>query len=342
MRRGWASSLPIVVFVAGCSLNQGGTLATGADGSIGADATLDDATVPGPDGSTDAGTNDVVVIPDANDDAPAADAGPCTIPPSVCGPIPGPWKLVVYQSTATLGCPATWAKTDYAWNPGTQAGACTCGCKPTPPTCKPTTLSVTDGANAQCGGGSTSTFAYAGNCTNTTLNLKSYLAVGKVVPTGGACAPGAVADPSKLTLTVGRACAVPPQCMGDVCANLIPAGFEACVVSPGDVACSVPGFTKRSVVGVGANLACGDGTCACNASPSCGGGVDFFGQPNCQNGTKTTTIPADETCNAANFQNGSTVQSVRYVGAQPNAGCAASGTATTQAVLDKPQTICCR
>ncbi len=330
----------------GCSLDEGGTLHATADGGNGPDATIgddggsaQDATLP--DGSDDGATNDVVVVPDANDDAPAPDAGPCTTPSSACPFIPAPWKLVVYEGSTALGCPAAWPKTDLATNPSTQAGACACGCKPTPPSCKPAALTVTDGANSSCGGGNTAAFGYGGNCTNATLNLKSYLSVGKVVPIGGICLPGAIADSNKLSFSVTRSCGVPPACAGDVCSNQVPAGFQACVTAPGDLPCVIGGFTtNRYVVGTGANLQCTNGTCTCSTSPSCGGSVDFFSQANCA--VKTTTIPADESCQPGNYQNGSTVQSVRYVGAQPNAGCGASGTPTTQAVLDKPQTICCR
>ena len=110
--------------------------------------------------------------------------------------------------------------------------------------------------------------------------------------------------------------------------------------APGDLPCSVAGYPNKHAVGTATSLACQLGTCACAASPSCGGDVDFFSQPNCA--TKTTTIPANDTCTQAVYTNGSTVQSVRYLNAQPDAGCTSSGAPTAQAGLANARTICCK
>lgn len=322
-----------------CSLEEGGLL-PGDGGAPPIDATTNDGTVIPDSSVSDAPpSDDVVVIPDANDDAPAVDAGPCQTPAAACVGVIPPWKVVLFEPNTALGCPASWPKSDVATDPLPQAGACACTCKATPPTCTPGSLSVTDGANNACGGGSTTTFAYPSKCTNATLNLKAYLSVTKIPPTGGSCTADVITSSGKVSFTVARSCAAPQACIGDVCAGLVPAGFKACVDSPGDVACSVPGFTNRTVVGGGASATCAVGTCACGSNPTCGGSVEFFGQPNCA--VKTTTIPADETCNPGNYQNGSSVQSVRYQ-PQPDAVCSGSGAPAPDAKLSGVHTICCK
>ena len=334
--------LVLAAFACGCSLEERGLQAS--DGAPPIDATYD-STLPDA-GDTDATiddsgpSTDVVVLPDVNDDAPVADAGPCQTPSTGCPSLGGGAKIVIHETSTALNCPAGWTKTDRATNAQPLGGACGCRCNPTLPSCKPSQLSITDGANSGCGGGGTAQVNYSGNCANTTLNLKSYLQVAKIPAVGAACTPDTLANGGQITFTTVRSCTPPPACLGDVCSGTVPPGFAACIDLPGDVPCNTLGYqTTRTVVGTGAALNCGIGSCACSSSPSCAGNVQFFSQPNCA--VLSTTIQADDVCVPGNYQNGSTMQSVRY-NPTATAGCASSGNATASTTLTFPHTICCK
>lgn len=332
------AAVALAFFACGCSLEERGLQATldgappidaAVDSTIGADATIDDS---GP-------STDVTILPDVNQDAPTPDAGPCLTPPTLCPALTGGAKIVIFETSTSQSCPSGWAKADLVTNPVALGGACSCRCNATAPTCKPTQLTITDGANAGCGGGTTSQVSYSGNCANVTLNNKAYLQVGKVTPVNGGCTADTLANGTQVTFDVVRACTPPPSCLGDVCGGAVPSGFAACVDLPGNVPCTVSGYPNRTVVGNGATLNCNLGTCACGATTSCGGNVQFFGQPNCA--VLTTTIQADDVCAAGNFQNGSTSQSVRYNGT-PLTTCQSSGAAVADPGLAAVHTICCK
>lgn len=335
--------LGLALGASGCSLEDHGLQST-LDGAPGVDAGFDSTVGDGggdPDATIDDSgpSTDVVIVPDVNQDAPTPDAGPCLTPSTSCPSLSGGAKIVIFEPTTALNCPVGWAKADLVTDPKPLGGACTCRCNATLPSCKPAQISVTDGANSSCGGGGTAQINYSGNCANGTLNNKAYLMVAKVTPTGGGCAADTLANGTQVSFTTARACTPPPACLGDVCLGTVPAGFATCIDTPGDVPCGVVGYTaSRTVVGAGTALNCGLGTCACGFTPSCGGNVQFFSQPNCA--VLTTTIPADDSCNLANFQNGSTSQSIRY-NPTATAGCAASGAATAATPLNGPHTICC-
>ena len=137
-----------------------------------------------------------------------------------------------------------------------------------------------------------------------------------------------------------RTCSVQPSNAEGVCGGAASAGFAACLVAPGEVACpSGSPFTNRTVIGDTETLVCSactncvvQGTCV---SPS----VKFFSDYLCNNTFYVGTLAADGNCTKPGWA-GQSVNSIEYQ-AQVNASCSSSGSSAAFQTTGA-QTLCCR
>ncbi|MBV9950285.1 MAG: hypothetical protein JOZ69_25825 [Myxococcales bacterium] len=264
-----------------------------------------------------------------------------------CGAVAPPgWSAVIFDPG--LGpCPATFTEHVVLGAPSVAAGACSCACTVTAPgTCGRGSLALT---GAPGHGVDTCTSAwFTANVTGPeciavpasaqngfdSIQASPLSATGQ----GGTCSSQATSDPAALSEPPQRYCDVPPASAQAVCAGNPPAGFSACITSPGKVPCpsSTP-FVNAFTVEDSADLTCG--TCsACSVATSCSNPtVDAFTNATCA-APAAFSFVANGTCAGGAGEQAFLSIQVRVAS---NAVCTA-GSSIPSVQLTGERTICCR
>jgi hypothetical protein len=322
-----------------------GPSTTGSDGSLLLDGSLgSDGSLARPDGSM-SGMDGGSQTGDATADSPSTGTGDTG---TVCAAtIPAGWSPAVFN-TGLDPCPAGFAEHVVLGTPSVAAGACSCSCSVTQP--------------GACGGQGSLTLTGApghgvDTCTSpwftATVNGAQCIAVPaasqlafeayQATPVaatgqGGACSSAVQSNPGALSEPAQRFCDVPAPSADAVCAGTAPAGFSACIVAAGNVACpsSTP-FVQAFAVEDGATVSCG-ACSACSVSTTCSNPtVAAFTNANCT-APATLTFNVDGSCTS--IGNELTMLSIQY-SATANAACTA-GSSSASVQLTGAKTICCR
>ncbi|MBV9946152.1 MAG: hypothetical protein JOZ69_04820 [Myxococcales bacterium] len=313
----------------------------GGDGAADAIAPVDGGAAP--DGaSTDGAAVDGASTGGA-DAGRTPDAGP---PPTPCvDGIPAGWTLAVFAS-APHACPATFTAHDASGPPVIGPTACSCDCAVTRDgDCQTGTIQVDVGRGADCSTATLSGAVSGGDCEALADSLdapaKTSIQVAPLPPQGGACTSGtAQSDPTQLTLPAARYCDVPTASAEAVCGGAAPAGFSACIVRSGSVACPAgTPFTSAFTVEDGATVQCTACT-ACSVATTCDGAtLSLFPGSACV-ADAIRSVPADGNCNPLGGRSDQTVAAIEYT-ASATTTCT-PGTSTASARLVRPVTLCCR
>lgn len=271
----------------------------------------------------------------------AAEAG------SVCsGTVPQGWSLAVFNTGIDL-CPLGFTEHIQSGTPSVAAGACSCSCSVTQPgACGTGSLTLT---GAPGHGIDTCTSAWftasvnGSQCIGVPAGSQVPFEAFQATPSGstaqgGTCSGLALSNPAALSEPAARFCDVPAPSADAVCAGSPPAGFSACIIAPGTVACpaSTP-FIHPYVVEDSATLSCGSCS-ACSVSTTCSNStVSVFTNATCA-APAALTFSANGTC--ASIGNEVTMLSIQYSAAASATCTAGSSSATVQ--LTGAKTICCR
>jgi hypothetical protein len=338
----WLAIFALAGCATACGLDEHG---------LGAAAGVDAAVEGGPPGEAgEAGVGGGVDASAASSDggpgsdakSPTFDAGPCT------AALPAGWALVASEASRAP-CPAGYGGShDEVAGATAGAGACACSCTITAqPSCDQGSLSTQWAGQPSPGicPNAASQLPVSGSaCMGLTpmTQLQQAFSAEALPPTGGTCTGSVNPDPSKVTKNGVRTCVPPPSSAEALCNGLAPAGFAACLVASGDVACPPGPFAVRAVVSDDVELVCP--TCgACAVGGTCTGAqISFYGDGQCA--SLVATLPCNGTCADTGGGPGGGARGVgsyKYA-ASPQATCQAtpSGVATFQPVT--PHTVCCR
>ena len=341
MRFAWliAAAPLLLVPAAACGLDEGETGTNpGGDAGVLDVVTGNDVTVS--DAPSDAPFSSDAILVDVLGDAPPADAGPCTTPVSACAPLPGGWNPVAFVENPSNTCPSGWTTRTGLDKPVAGASACACGCSPKNPTCDGANLNTNISNSNQCSSGAKTLNAASSACKSIgSTNLDNYMKVPPIALSGGSCTVVVNPNSADITATAVRECDPSPACKGDLCAGIAPSTYGACIEKAGPQACP-GGYPTRYLVGDAVSPQCGNGTCACGATPACSAPtLSLYSDNACA--TKVLDTPADNNCNATN-QGGNSFQSYKYL-STPSIACGATGTATANpAPAANVRTACCK
>ena len=331
----------------GCGLDESG-IVPGGDGGTILDARLDSNPVDSPppvDGPPIVDAPGDVPSDVPADVQPPVDAGVCATDANTCvaPDVPAGWSPVAYIENSTNACPADWnTSDDYVTNVGNGNATCSCSCSiAAPPSCTTGTTNTKYSNNSGCGSNGVSLTFTNGACQALGGNLANYFAGSPIPQTGGTCNVTATAS-GTLTSTPVRLCVPVPGCDSAACGGYAPAGYKACVVANGDVACpSGSMFKNKHAVAKSASPGC---------TNTCGSGCTFqgsgcstpqlhtFSDNNCN--TSVVTLPSDNTCVATN-NNNAYVGSVSYTATSTVTGCTATGSTSLQVSYTTQRTVCC-
>ncbi len=309
-----------------CGFSEEGTLEATTDSGAGSSGN--------PSGSDAAsGTEGSMPASGAGDAMTSGSMGvPVCSPPSCNLPTaPAGWQLVLYGTSRGDACPIGFDTTDPIESPVASANACACAaCVKTGTTCSTGSIATkTDNGGGACGTSSSTLDGNNGGCQNTGGNFGQDDLVLAPTAVKGTCTSAGTPVPANVTSQPLRLCT--PQastCSSGACG--VPASMKACIATTGDVAC--PSGTKH-VVGSGVSLVCP--SCGCTiSSATCGGGMDFYPQSNC-NGTSVTLTSG--VCK----QTGGTFQSFKWKGIVAAEVCTTTPVAPTTTTLTAVQTVCC-
>jgi hypothetical protein len=280
---------------------------------------------------------------DAHADSPptsscTADAGACIAPN-----VPAGWVPVAYANDTKSPCPSDFGTADDVLaDPIAAASACSCSCTKTQdPDCE-TGTSNWSGVGATCSGFAPYPLAFAGGkCRPTTGTVDDYDKATTIAPAGGTCTVASVPDNDGISGTRARICAAGATCSAATCGGYAPAGFSACIVSDGDVACPASSaFSVKHTVATKPTVSCSDCGAACTFQGSCTNPqMSFYTSNTCT--TLIVSIPADGTCDATNKLN-AVIGGITYTATPSFTGCTATGTSTPTLQLNAPRTVCCR
>ena len=256
--------------------------------------------------------------------------------------IPQGWNLVAYEPSR-VSCPAGYtASYDALTNPQAAADACTCTCSATAqPSCDTGSLSIAYGQGSSCPMTALPLGVGSGGCTQLQPGGPSprSLSAQPLGLTGGNCKGYAVGDTKKVTTEDVRYCVVPGPSAEGVCVGAAPAGFSACIVAPGKVACpSGSPFTNQTIIADAETLVCSACTSCAMQGTCMGSTVKFYGDYLCN--LYVGSITANGTCTSPGWANGQNVASMLHEG-QVSASCSSSGTSPGFQATGT-QTICCR
>lgn len=329
----------LLVPAAACSLDEGQTgTSSGGDGGDAAAldvVTANDVTVGDAPFSSDAISVDVL------GDAPPADAGPCTTPMSACAALPGGWNPVAFVENPSNTCPAGWTTRTGIEKPVAGPSACACGCSSKNPTCDNANLATNISNSPQCANGAKTLNGASSACKSIgSTNLDNYMQVPPIALSGGSCTVVVNPNSADITATPVRECDPTPACKGDVCSGIAPTTYAACIEKGGNQSCP-GGYPTRYLVGDAVSPQCGNGTCACGATPACSAPtLSLYSDNGCA--TKVLDTPADNNCNATNLGSNVSFQSYKYL-STPSIACAASGAAVANpTVAANVRTACCK
>jgi hypothetical protein len=275
---------------------------------------------------------------DARSDSPSStcstDAGACDVPAG--------WVPVAYASDTKSPCPTDFgAADDVLADPVVGASACACSCTKTQdPDCE-TGTSNWSGVGATCSGFAPYPLNFSGGkCRVTSGTVDDYDKATAIAPSGGTCTVTSVADNGAISGARSRICAADTACSAAVCGGYAPAGFTACIVSDGDVACPASSvFSVKHTVATKPTVQCSDCGAACTFQGSCTNPqLSFYSNQTCS--TLIVSIPADGTCDATGHFN-AVIGGTTYTATPSFTGCTATGTSTGTLQLNGPRTVCC-
>ncbi len=319
-----------------------GAADTGTPITMAPDAGTTPAVDAGSQPKPDAGTPPV---PDAGTPVNTPDASG-TGPGSTCvADLPAGWTLTTFN-TATSSCPTGFDEHIVSGTPSVGSGACSCSCSVTQPgECGQGSLAIVTSPGHRDDMCDTAWFTATVNGSQCipvpagAIDLGNFMASPlPATSTGGACTSTAQTNTSAVTAPTQRYCDVPAASSDAVCNGTPPAGFSACIMAAGEVACpaSTP-FTQKFTVEDSATVSCG--TCsACAVATTCSNPmVATFLTADCS-GAVSASFAVNGTCVTNNVE--ATVLSIEYT-STTQATCAA-GASTAAAQLTGARTICCR
>jgi len=154
----------------------------------------------------------------------------------------------------------------------------------------------------------------------------------------GTCTTGATANQAALTKPAQHYCDVPAVSVANVCAGIVPTGYDACITIGNQTAACPSPFTRQFRVQDGATVTCA--TCTqCSLTATCSNqALTLFSQAGCAG--NIGTITANNTCQGTNAEEVA-VNSIQYTATMSPPLCAAGTSAPTTTVTG-PRTICCR
>ncbi len=280
--------------------------------------------------------------PDGQADAPidSPPSSACSTDTGACN-VPAGWVPVAYASDTKSACPTDFGVADDVLaDPVVGASACACSCTKTQdPDCE-TGTSNWSGVGSACSGFNPFPLAFSGGkCRVTSGTVDDYDKGTAIAPSGGACTVTSVADDGAISGTRSRICAADATCSAAVCGGYAPAGFNACIVSDGDVACPASAFSVKHTVSAKPTVQCSDCGAACTFQGSCTNPqLSFYSNQTC--GALIVSIPADGTCDATGHAS-AVIGGTMYTATASFTGCTASGTSTGTLQLNGPRTVCC-
>ncbi len=285
-------------------------------------------------------TSDAQPQVDAPIDSPppsacSTDAGACTAPAG--------WVPVAYTTDAQSPCPKDFGTADDVLaDPVVGTSACKCSCiKTQDPDCQ-TGMSSWSGVGSTCSGFNPFPIAFSGGkCHVIGGTVDDYDKATTIAPSGGTCNVTSVADNGALSGTNARICPADSKCADATCGGYAPAGFSACIVSDGDVACPASSaFSVKHTVSKNATVQCSDCGAACTFQGTCTNPqLSFYSNQTCT--TLIVSIPADSTCDATGHAN-AVIGGMIYTATPSFTGCTATGTSTATVEMSSPRTVCCR
>jgi hypothetical protein len=317
-------------------------------GLLGAACGLDVAGVASSAEEGDGGTS---VPPAPTTSSTAPPSGDASVVPEEAGPkacstvdggcattLPKGWSPVLYAENRDRACPTNFASRDVVTNPVAPNG-CTCNCTTTSnPTCTEGTVRGGQGTSCVDNGAS---YGVGGSNPCRLVGLAvaapAFAWLAPVGPTKGACTSSVSKNDAALTSTPARACTPTAECAEDVCSGTAPAGFTACIVSDGDVACPSGPFTKKTRIGTGATFTC-SGCTSCENTAKCSGGKLRYFNDDCSN--EVASVDVDGFCRGVT-NGGSLYNRYRYEATVSEIACKPSAP-TTKVDLTGGQTVCCR
>lgn len=279
----------------------------------------------------DSGGEDVVVdvVPDVR--------VPCDTPTGACvAALPTGWELILFESSRAAACPINFAPTDVVVGPAVGAGACDCSCSVNSgATCTQGMMATKYGDDNTCPTVGLTLNVPNGNCTAINSNIRGFYSSTPLPPVI-ACTASTVTNDSNVTSTPMRQCSVPTNCREEICNGEVPAGFSACVVRTGDVACPA-GWDTKTVAGDGADLTCS--SCTCQATAGCSNGrIVFYSNTGC--GTELRAFDVNDVCQDTG--GGGPIRSFKYSASVTNPQCTANGMKMGTVALTGTRTICCK
>jgi hypothetical protein len=304
------------------------------------DATVQDATV---QDATSGDASAVDAAPDASplDAAPdagpldaAPDANPCGPNANACANLPNIWTPIAFDPAMQKACASGFAQLgNYVTAPTSNGAVCTCQAQGNTFSCTTGKLSTGNGGN--CGSGGPSFSVSGGQCLVTQGSVSQTM---KLSPIGltGSCTAAATPDLTKVSVTTTTACTA-QKCPGDICAGVVPQGFNACIVAQGLQSCPAPFNASKYTVGDQKTATCG--ACTCSGTASCSNDkLEFFSQNGCNGNDLLATVTSS--CQGTGANN-ATFQSVRYTATM---GPVNYTLGASSAALDvtNARTVCCR
>jgi hypothetical protein len=205
-----------------------------------------------------------------------------------------------------------------------------------------------DTSGGGCGTALPPIVADGGGCVDVasiTLGGSGSTKIARPTPTGGACAldggsGGTItfASEDRLCATDGTGVVICSD--GRACAPAAAAPFALCVGKNGEQECPPGSFSAKHVVAASASASCAT-QCACSVTATCGGGVVFFNDPNC-NGTSLNMI-VDGTCRGIQGGGGGAqdYHSSKFIVSTSALGCTVDGGGSPTVTLTSAVTICC-
>jgi len=324
---------------AGCGLGVAGL---GGDQSTPtADAAGGDAPSLGPEGgdaaagSRDADGATPDAAPDATDatDAPSDVTGPCL-------DALGPSWTVLEVGMANATCPDGSMPAAAISAPKAQAGACTCQCGVTAPSCTVGTVTVTHAPMCDQGN---DVLQADGTCVDfmgDNYVIDGHHALTPPAPSGGSCTWNETANPALVGGTPHGLCSVAASSLEAVCEGMVPGGWGSCVMAANDVPCPAMFGKKTLVFDPNPGLSCSP--CApCTLDARCTGTLDLYADGACSQNMLLAQSPADGKCDPTPM-GGTPFNSWNYV-AGTSATCDGMPPMSMPTVTPaNPRTVCCR
>ncbi len=287
--------------------------------------------------TTDGSQPDVAV--DALPPTSACDAGGACSAPDV----PSGWAPVAFTTNASTPCAKDYGTADDVLaDPTVSSNACSCSCTKTQdPDCE-TGTSSWSGVGSSCTGFNPYPISFSGGkCHVIGGTVDDYDKATTIAPSGGACTVASVADNGAIGGKKARICAADATCAAATCGGYAPAGFDACIISDGDVACPASSaFSAKHMVSKNPTVQCSDCGTGCTFQGSCTNPqLSFYSNQTCT--ALIVSIPADGTCDATGHAN-AVIGGMIYSATPSFTGCAATGTSTATIQATDARKVCCR